>query len=92
MMMVASRFRQIRFAGILLVALLTFGCATYSYQEDPNIDDNGRFGAWTEGPDVYYNASMSLFEESGGIDHWYQGYDDDYHAYPVGGGPGYWRH
>jgi hypothetical protein len=93
MMMVASRFRSMRFAGILLIALLTFGCATYPYQEDPDIDDNGRFGTWDGGSGAYYDSSVSLFEETGGADWWYPGSDEEYYERTVGYDPqGYWRH
>lgn len=93
-MMVAGRFRRIRFAGILLVALLSCGCAIYPYQENPNIDDNGRFGPWDGGPDAYYDdASVSLFDETGGADFWYPGSGDDYYERTIGYDPeGYWRH
>ncbi len=92
--MVASRFRPILFAGFVLIALLSFGCATYPYQEDPNIDDNGRFGAWDGGANAYYyDASTSLFEETGGTDYWYPGSDDNYYERTIGYDPqGYWRH
>jgi hypothetical protein len=86
-MMVAGRFRQIRFGVILLAAFLCCGCATYPAFEDPDIDYNGRWDLMDGGYGAYYDPSFSMFDETPDFWDGDPGYGGYYYHYQSGDDP-----
>jgi hypothetical protein len=91
--MATGCFRMIRSLGVLFLALLMWGCATYPAFQDPDIDYNGRWGTWDGGMGAYNDPNVSLYDATGGPYLWYPGVPGGYYHYWSGDDPHrYFRH
>lgn len=90
--MAMTCLRRISLLSVLLIAVISSGCAEYPAFQNPYIDYDGRWGTWDGGLGAYNDPNVSLYDETGGPYGWYPYYGSYYHYWGGDDPHRYFRH